>query len=57
MDKELHLEILDDNRKEVFQKLSFFKDAGYLAGGTALALNIAHRISYVLTFFAQRKFP
>ncbi len=34
----LHLEILDENRKTIFTKLDAFKNDGYLAGGTALAL-------------------
>lgn len=41
----IHLELLDKERQVVFQILSAFKDVGYLAGGTALALQINHRRS------------
>jgi len=51
----LRLEALDLARKNVFQKLSFFKKRGYLAGGTALALQIKHRISYDFDIFCDEK--
>lgn len=41
----IHLEILDNDRLIVFNKLKAFKNEGYLAGGTALALLLNHRIS------------
>ena len=51
----LHLEILDNNRRLIFQKLSFFAHLGYLAGGTALALQISHRISYDFDVFCPKE--
>ena len=36
---------MDEGRKAVFEKLSVFSKYGYLAGGTALALQIGHRQS------------
>lgn len=47
----LHLEILDDKRRLIFNQLSHFKPLGYLAGGTALALQIGHRVSYDFDIF------
>ena len=47
----IHLEILDNDRRAIFKKLSNFKDRGYLAGGTALALQINHRKSYDFDIF------
>lgn len=47
----IFLEILDPDRQEVFKKLSYFRDEGYLAGGTALALQIGHRTSYDFDIF------
>jgi hypothetical protein len=41
----IHLGLLDKKRQEVFLKLKNFKKNGYLAGGTALALQINHRKS------------
>jgi len=50
-----HLEILDDKRQLVFQQLSYFKTFGYLAGGTALALQIGHRVSYDFDIFCPEE--
>lgn len=47
----LNLEILDADRKNIFSKLLAFKTVGYLAGGTALALQIGHRLSYDFDIF------
>ena len=41
----IHLEILDEKRQDVFQRLKPFAKHGCLAGGTALALQINHRRS------------
>lgn len=41
----IHLELLNNDRLAVFKLLSEFKDVGYLAGGTGLALQINHRKS------------
>lgn len=53
--EKMHLEILDENRKTIFPKLAAFKNAGYLAGGTALALQIGHRISYDFDIFCAKE--
>jgi len=50
----LYLELLDPERKKVFEKLSAFKKDGVLAGGTALALQIAHRKSFDFDVFLQK---
>lgn len=47
----IYLELFDDQRKRVFDKLKVFSDIGYLAGGTALALQLKHRISYDFDIF------
>ena len=47
----IYLEIFDKPRLNVFEKLRAFKSDGYLAGGTALALQIKHRISYDFDVF------
>ena len=48
---EIHLELFDTNRQNVFVQLSEFKTFGYLAGGTALALQINHRKSFDFDIF------
>lgn len=51
------LSILDEKRKKLIKDLSFVKDEGfYLAGGTALALQIDHRFSYDFDFYNRKKF-
>ncbi len=45
--------ILDKERIEILPKLKFFKKEFYLAGGTALALQIGHRDSVDFDFFKQ----
>jgi len=50
----LHYEALDAERNKVWRKLAEFKQAGYLAGGTALALQIGHRISYDFDVFCPK---
>ena len=47
----LHLEILDDKRRSIFNQLAYFNTLGYLAGGTALALQAGHRVSYDFDIF------
>jgi hypothetical protein len=49
----MHYEVLDKKTKDIFEKFSFLKDAFYLAGGTALALQLGHRISIDLDFFSD----
>ncbi|OQY66625.1 hypothetical protein B6D29_02590 [Microgenomates bacterium UTCPR1] len=50
----IHLELLDEKRQKVFLDLSLFKDEGYLAGGTALALQINHRKSEDFDVFINK---
>lgn len=50
----IYLEILDDARQQVFHKLRAFKRYGYLAGGTALALQLNHRKSVDFDIFVQK---
>ncbi|MCX6762075.1 MAG: hypothetical protein NTY33_04550 [Candidatus Moranbacteria bacterium] len=53
--EKLHLEIFDTNRKAIFEKLAAFRSVGYLAGGTALALQIGHRLSYDFDIFCVKE--
>lgn len=52
----LHLDILDEKRKSILPILSSFKGDFYLAGGTALALQIGHRDSIDFDFFTENDF-
>ncbi len=53
----LHLQILDAKRKKLLSKLDFLKEEGfYLAGGTALALQIGHRRSLDFDFYKKETF-
>lgn len=47
----MHYEILDEKRKALLPLFSFLKQRFYLAGGTALALQIGHRDSVDFDFF------
>ncbi len=49
----MHLEILDQKRQSILPLLADFKESFYLAGGTALALQIGHRQSIDFDFFTQ----
>ena len=49
----MHYEVLDEKTRKIFEKFSFLKDIFYLAGGTALALQLGHRISVDLDFFSD----
>ncbi len=42
----IHLDLLDNQRREVLNRLEKFKDEMVLGGGTALALQVGHRKSY-----------
>lgn len=53
--KKLHLEVLNNKQREILPQLSFLKDF-YLAGGTALALQIGHRTSVDFDFYAPKHF-
>lgn len=48
----MHQEALDNNTRAVWDKCTFLQDF-YLAGGTALALQIGHRKSVDLDFFSS----
>lgn len=50
----MHPEVLDEKNRTIFQALRNFNDF-YLAGGTALALQIGHRISIDFDFFSERE--
>jgi predicted nucleotidyltransferase component of viral defense system len=50
----MHYEILDEQRKNILPLLGKFKDAFYLAGGTALALQMGHRDSIDFDFFSEQ---
>ena len=53
----IHLELLDKKRQEVLQKLTPFIADFVLGGGTALALQLAHRKSYDFDFFSSSQIP
>ncbi len=52
----MHLEILDDKRRALLPLFSALKSRYYLAGGTALALQIGHRDSIDFDFFSPTSF-
>lgn len=51
-----HFEILDEKRRKILPLFKPFKDRFYLAGGTGLALQIAHRDSVDFDFFTANNF-
>jgi len=53
--EKFHLDILDEERKDTFQKLSAFRSVGFLSGGTALALQLGHRVSYDFDIFCSKE--
>lgn len=50
----MHTEALTDKAKELFPALKNFNDF-YLAGGTALALQIGHRVSVDFDLFSEKE--
>lgn len=52
----MHYEVLDEKRRALLPALGAFKKDFYLAGGTALALQIGHRISIDFDFFTEDDF-
>lgn len=50
----IYLDILDKNRQAVWTRLKAFSNNGYLAGGTALALQLNHRISVDFDIFLSQ---
>ena len=53
---EIYEDILDKKQLEMFRKLAFTKKQFFLAGGTALALQIGHRKSIDFDFFTNKDF-
>lgn len=51
----IHLELLDKERRKVFENLRVFSEMAVLGGGTALALQIAHRLSFDFDLFLDRQ--
>lgn len=51
----IHLELLDKERREVFENLRVFSETAVLGGGTALSLQIAHRLSFDFDLFLERQ--
>jgi predicted nucleotidyltransferase component of viral defense system len=53
----MHWDILDEGRRRLLPRLAFLKERGfYLAGGTALALQLGHRRSVDFDFYNQTSF-
>lgn len=53
----MHFEIFTFEQRSIFSKLNFVKKLGlYLAGGTALALQLGHRTSIDFDFYTKRHF-
>lgn len=52
----MHPEAITSKAKRIFEKLKNFPDF-YLGGGTALALQLGHRISVDFDFFWQKDIP
>jgi len=51
----LHYDLLDEERRRVFEKLKPFRKEGVLSGGTALLLQIGHRFSFDFDIFLDRE--
>lgn len=56
MDKQLYWDILDQKRIGLLPLLKTFREDFYLAGGTALALQLGHRDSIDFDFFSLQSF-
>src|SRR3989344_241836 len=50
----IYLEIFNPEQKRVFTRLRDFREDGYLAGGTALALQLGHRVSVDFDVFSHQ---
>lgn len=50
-----YLDLLDKERQEIFKKLKKFANDYILAGGTAIMLQIGHRLSYDFDCFTQKE--
>lgn len=53
----IHLDVLDKKRHDLLQKLLPFTRGFVLGGGTALALQLAHRTSFDFDFFSYSAIP
>ena len=49
----LNLDVLDKPRQDLWEKLEVFKRSGVLGGGTAIALQIGHRVSLDFDIFTE----
>jgi hypothetical protein len=57
MKENFHFEILDEKRRKIYPLLSFLTGHNfYLAGGTALALQLGHRTSVDFDFYSPKNF-
>src|SRR3989344_5264028 len=52
----MHYEALDEKRQTLLPAIGVFKKEFYLAGGTALALQIGHRVSVDFDFYTEKDF-
>lgn len=52
-----YLDLLDPERQKVFKLLKHFSHTFVLAGGTAIMLQIGHRLSYDFDCFSEKPFP
>lgn len=48
--------VLNQNQKKIIKKIDFLEVNFYLAGGTALALQLGHRTSKDFDFYSKREF-
>jgi hypothetical protein len=56
-EQKIHLEVLSKEQKKLLPKLAFLKkERFYLAGGTALALQLGHRTSVDFDFYTLKLF-
>lgn len=53
----IHPDVLDNKRRDLLQKLLPFTRGFVLSGGTALALQLAHRKSFDFDFFNSSEIP
>jgi hypothetical protein len=53
----MYIEAFKQDTGELWEQFSFLSDDWYLAGGTALALHIGHRVSIDLDFFSFESLP
>lgn len=56
MDNKIYWDILDQKRTDILPLLNDFKNNFYLAGGTALALQLGYRDSIDFDFFCKNSF-